>query len=130
TSGSNGSRKVSSCASYKSFSSSTDAASSTLSASYKTMPIYRKRPTHVSEQIVGFPFSSRRKQNIHFSCLCIFQLNYTFSYVQPVMQKRPLRHVSCSTKTMPSSSRLYIAPDGQEDTHDEFLQCSQIRGKC
>ncbi len=30
---------------------------------------------------------------------------------------------------MPSSSRLYMAPDGQEDTHAGLMQCSQIRGR-
>ena len=36
---------------------------------------------------------------------------------------------SWSTSTIPSSSRLYIAPDGQQATHDGFRQCSQIRGR-
>jgi hypothetical protein len=30
---------------------------------------------------------------------------------------------------MPSSSRLYIAPDGQLATHEGFRQCSQMRGR-
>lgn len=30
---------------------------------------------------------------------------------------------------MPSSSRLYMAPDGQDETHAGLMQCSQIRGK-
>src|SRR5699024_8399614 len=47
----------------------------------------------------------------------------------PLIQKRHPRHASWSTSTMPSSSRLYNAPEGQEATHDGFKQCSQIRGK-
>ncbi len=30
---------------------------------------------------------------------------------------------------MPSSSRLYIAPEGHEATHDGLRQCSQMRGR-
>lgn len=30
---------------------------------------------------------------------------------------------------MPSSSRLYMAPDGQAETHAGLRQCSQIRGR-
>src|SRR5690606_33000176 len=30
---------------------------------------------------------------------------------------------------MPSSTRLYIAPEGQEATHEGLRQCSQIRGR-
>src|SRR5699024_11536277 len=119
-SGSNGSKKVLNCASYKSFSSSTEAASRTLSASYKTIPIYRRRPTQVSEQMVGSPVSILGKQNVHFSALCVFQLKYTFLYGHPDMQKRQLLHVSWSTRTIPSSSLLYIAPEGHDDTHDGF----------
>src|SRR5829696_8449125 len=30
---------------------------------------------------------------------------------------------------MPSSSRLYIAPEGHDATHEGFRQCSQMRGR-
>src|SRR5699024_704545 len=42
---------------------------------------------------------------------------------------RQPRHWSWSTRTMPSSARLYIAPEGQEETHVGLMQCSQIRGR-
>ena len=45
------------------------------------------------------------------------------------MQKRHPRQRSWSTKTIPSSSRLYIAPDGQEATQGAFKQCSHNRGR-
>ena len=41
---------------------------------------------------------------------------------------RQPRQLSWSTRTMPSSVRLYIAPEGQEDTHVGLRQCSQMRG--
>src|SRR5699024_329132 len=37
--------------------------------------------------------------------------------------------ISWSTRTIPSSSRLYIAPEGQEATQLGFKQCSQSLGK-
>ncbi len=42
---------------------------------------------------------------------------------------RQPRQASWSTRTMPSSSRLYIAPEGHEATHDGLRQCSQMRGR-
>ena len=56
-------------------------------------------------------------------------LKYTFLYGQPDTQNRQPRHFAWSTSTIPSSSRLYIAPDGHDATHDGFRQCSQIRGR-
>ncbi|CPU68080.1 Uncharacterised protein [Mycobacteroides abscessus] len=42
---------------------------------------------------------------------------------------RQPRHWSWSTSTMPSSARLYMAPEGQEATHAGLRQCSQMRGR-
>ena len=42
---------------------------------------------------------------------------------------RQPRQASWSTSTMPSSVRLYMAPDGQADTQVGFRQCSQMRGR-
>src|SRR6478735_998859 len=42
---------------------------------------------------------------------------------------RQPRHLSWSTSTIPSSTRLYMADDGQAETHAGFRQCSQIRGR-
>ena len=42
---------------------------------------------------------------------------------------RQPRQASWLTSTMPSSSRLYIAPDGHDATHEGLRQCSQIRGR-
>src|SRR5699024_10824847 len=69
-----GFKNKSNCFSYKSWSFSVVAASSTLSASYKSTPKYLIRPVHVSEQTVGKPASIRGKQNVHFSALFVFQL--------------------------------------------------------
>ena len=91
--------------------------------------MYRRRPTHVSEHTVGMPTSTRGKQNVHFSALPVRWLKYTFLYGQPVTHWRQPRQRSWSTRTMPSSTRLYIAPDGHEDTHDGLRQCSQMRGR-
>ena len=43
-------------------------------------------------------------------------LKYTFLYGQPVTHMRHPRQASWSTSTMPSSLRLYIAPDGHAAT--------------
>src|SRR5215471_16862755 len=91
--------------------------------------MYRSRPTHVSLQTVGMPTSIRGKQNVHFSALPVRWLKYTFLYGQPVMHIRQPRHRSWSTSTMPSSLRLYIAPDGHDATHAGLRQCSQMRGR-
>src|SRR6195952_2196996 len=45
------------------------------------------------------------------------------------MHMRQPRHLSWSTSTMPSSSRLYTEPDGHDATHAGFRQCSHRRGK-
>src|SRR5215813_13616484 len=79
--------------------------------------------------MVGCPDSIRGKQSVHFSALPVRWLKYTFLYGQPDTQNRQPRQRSWSTRTMPSSSRLYIAPDGHEATQDGFRQCSQIRGR-
>ena len=79
--------------------------------------------------MIGWPTSMRGKQNVHFSALPVRWLKYTFLYGHPDTQKRHPRQRSWSTSTMPSSSRLYIAPEGQEATHDGFRQCSQMRGR-
>ena len=42
---------------------------------------------------------------------------------------RQPRQPSWSTSTMPSSARLYIAPDGQLATQAGLRQCSQMRGR-
>ncbi len=42
---------------------------------------------------------------------------------------RQPRQASWSTSTIPSSARLYIAPEGQEATQEGFRQCSQMRGR-
>ena len=42
---------------------------------------------------------------------------------------RQPRHLSWSISTMPSSSRLYTEPDGQDATHVGLRQCSHRRGK-
>src|SRR5690606_9615808 len=47
----------------------------------------------------------------------------------PFWQNLQPRHASWSTRTIPSSSRLYKAPVGQEATQDGLRQCSQMRGK-
>ncbi len=79
--------------------------------------------------MVGWPASMRGKHSVHFSALPVRWLKYTFLYGQPETQNRQPRQRSWSTSTMPSSSRLYIAPDGQEATQDGLRQCSQIRGR-
>ena len=66
---------------------------------------------------------------MHFSALPVRWLKYTFLYGQPDTQNRQPRHLAWSTSTIPSSSRLYIAPDGHDATHEGFRQCSQIRGR-
>lgn len=66
---------------------------------------------------------------MHFSALPVRWLKYTFLYGQPVTHILQPRQESWSTRTMPSSTRLYIAPDGQDETHDGLRQCSQIRGR-
>ena len=50
-------------------------------------------------------------------------------YGQPEMHIRQPRHLSWSTSTMPSSSRLYTEPDGHEATQVGFRQCSHRRGR-
>src|SRR6185436_3697243 len=75
------------------------------------------------------PTSTRGKQNVHFSALPVRWLKYTFLYGQPVTHIRQPRHWSWSTSTMPSSARLYIAPDGHDATQDGLRQCSQMRGR-
>src|SRR5450631_1581784 len=45
------------------------------------------------------------------------------------MHMRQPRHLSWSISTMPSSSRLYTEPDGQDATQVGFRQCSHRRGK-
>ena len=66
---------------------------------------------------------------MHFSALPVLWLKYTFLYGHPETHIRQPRQRSWSTSTMPSSVRLYIAPDGQDATQDGFRQCSQIRGR-
>ena len=78
---------------------------------------------------MGWPASMRGKHSVHFSALPVRWLKYTFLYGQPETQNRQPRQRSWSTSTIPSSSRLYIAPDGQDATQDGFRQCSQIRGR-
>lgn len=75
------------------------------------------------------PTSMRGKQKVHFSALPVWWLKYTFLYGHPLTHMRQPRHWSWSTRTMPSSSRLYIAPEGQEETHAGLRQCSQMRGR-
>src|ERR1044072_9769773 len=87
--------------------------------------MYRSRPTHVSEHTVGMPTSTRGKQNVHFSALPVRWLKYTFLYGQPVTHIRQPRHWSWSTSTMPSSARLYIAPDGRDATPEGLREGSQ-----
>src|SRR5699024_12129159 len=48
---------------------------------------------------------------------------------QPVIQYLQPRHASWSTRTIPSSSRLYIAPEGQLATQLGFRQCSHSLGR-
>ncbi|MNN66521.1 hypothetical protein D3C81_1821040 [compost metagenome] len=83
----------------------------------------------VSEHTVGSPASTRGKQKVHFSALLVCQLKYTFLYGQLETQNRHDRHAFWSTRTIPSSSRLYIAPDGQLETQGGLMQCSQILGR-
>src|SRR5687768_10120743 len=71
----------------------------------------------------------RGKQNVHFSALPVTWLAYTFLYGHADTHIRQPRQRSWSTRTMPSSSRLYIAPEGQADTHAGLRQCSQMRGR-
>src|SRR5262245_37439929 len=71
----------------------------------------------------------RGKQKVHFSALPVAWLTYPFLYGHADTHIRQPRHRSWSTSTMPSSARLYMAPDGQADTHAGLRQCSQIRGK-
>ena len=78
---------------------------------------------------MGWPDSMRGKHSVHFSALPVRWLKYTFLYGQPETQNRQPRQRSWSTSTMPSSSRLYIAPDGQDATQDGLRQCSQMRGR-
>ena len=66
---------------------------------------------------------------MHFSALPVRWLKYTFLYGQPVTHIRQPRHWSWSTSTIPSSARLYMAPDGHDATQDWLRQCSQMRGR-
>src|SRR5574343_1903473 len=66
---------------------------------------------------------------MHFSALDDSQLKKTFLYGQPEMHMRQPRQRSWSASTIPSSSRLYSAPDGQEATQAGFMQWLQIRGR-
>jgi hypothetical protein len=45
------------------------------------------------------------------------------------MHMRQPRHLSWSTSTMPSSSRLYSEPEGQEATQAGLMQWLQMRGR-
>ncbi|GAA2841750.1 hypothetical protein GCM10020220_033420 [Nonomuraea rubra] len=71
----------------------------------------------------------RGKQNVHFSALPVLWLTYTFLYGHDDTHMRQPLHRSWSTRTMPSSSRLYMAPDGQAATQAGLRQCSQMRGR-
>src|SRR5690242_9850774 len=66
---------------------------------------------------------------MHFSALDDSQLKKTFLYGQPEMHMRQPRQRSWSARTMPSSSRLYMAPDGQEATQAGLMQWLQMRGR-
>src|SRR6478735_10302452 len=71
----------------------------------------------------------RGKQKVHFSALPVAWLTYTFLYGHAVTHMRQPRQRSWSTRTIPSSTRLYIAPDGQADTQAGLRQCSHSRGR-